>query len=76
MKLVGVIDRIEDDKIVVINLVDRSGSLYIKKECFDFKIYEGLWLEISFIPNPQKGERVKAEIQKLQSELLRRSKKK
>jgi hypothetical protein len=74
MKLYGVIDRIEDGKIVVVNLVDRKGSMYLPKELFDFKIYEGLWLVIEFTPDEKKTEEMKLNIKNLQEKLLKRKK--
>lgn len=73
MKLYGVIDRIEDGKIVVINIVDKKGSMYLPKDVFDFKIYEGLWLNIEISPNEDKTQEVKLRIKKLQEKLLKRS---
>ncbi|MCS7151683.1 MAG: DUF3006 domain-containing protein [Endomicrobia bacterium] len=76
MKIYGVIDRIEDGKIVVINIVDRKGSIYLPVEIFDFKIYEGLWLNIEILPDEEKTKQAKLRIQELQEKLLKRSKKK
>jgi hypothetical protein len=56
MKLYGVINRIEDAEIVVVNLIDRKTSMYLPKELFDFKIYESLWLVVEFTPDEKKTE--------------------
>lgn len=73
MKIYGVIDRIEDGKIAVINIVDKKGTIYLPKEIFDFKIYEGLWLSIEILPDESKTEETKLRIKKLQDKLLKRS---
>jgi len=75
-QLLGVIDRIEDDKIVVININDRNGSIYIKKSAFKFKVYEGMWVRINFSPEPKKEEEMKLQIEQLQKKLLSRKNKK
>jgi len=41
-EIIWYIDRIENDKIVVVSLVNKKGSMYLPKNLFDFKIYEGL----------------------------------
>ncbi len=74
MKVYGVIDRIEDGKIVVVNLVDRSGSMYLPKEMFNFKIYEGLWLVIEINPDEKKTNEMRLKIKRLQEKLLKRKK--
>ncbi len=74
-KLLGVIDRIEDGKVVVLNFNDRKGSAYIDKSSFNFKVYEGMWLRIEFYPEPEKENGTRLKIKKLQEELLKRSKK-
>ncbi len=74
MKFYGVIDRIEDGKIVVVNLVEKKGSMYLPKEMFDFKIYEGLWLIIEINPDENKTQEMKLKIKKLQEKLLKRTK--
>jgi hypothetical protein len=74
--LFGVIDRIEDNKIVVINLNNRKGSMYIAKSVFSFKVYEGMHLKIDITHQPDKEQEIKLQIQQLQNNLLSRSKKK
>ncbi len=74
MKVYGVIDRIEDGKIVVVNLVDRDGIMYLPKEMFNFKIYEGLWLIIEINPDEEETNKMKLKIKKLQEKLLKRKK--
>lgn len=76
MKLYGVIDRIEDDKIVVVNFVNKQGSMYLPKKIFDFKIYEGLWLSIEILPDEKKTDETKLKIKQLQEKLLKRAKEK
>ncbi len=73
--LYGVIDRIEDNKIVVINLEHRQGTLYLPKKLFTFSIYEGLWLKIVISPDYNKSQEMKLKISALQKELLERNKK-
>ncbi len=46
MEVLGVIDRIEDNKFVVINFVDIKGTMYLPKEKFNFPIHEGLVIKI------------------------------
>ncbi len=75
MKFYGVIDRIEDDKIVVINVVNKKGSMYLDKELFNFKIYEGLWLKIEINPDEDKTNKMKIKVLSLQQRLLKRTKK-
>ncbi len=74
MKIYGVIDRIEDDKIVVVNILENKGFMYFKKEVFEFKLYEGLWLKIEILPDEEKTEKTKLKIIKLQHKLLKKSK--
>jgi len=74
MKVYGVIDRIEDGKILVVNLVDRDGIMYLPKEMFNFKIYEGLWLIIEINPDEEETNKMKLKIKKLQEKLLKRKK--
>ncbi|MFN3550884.1 MAG: hypothetical protein ACK4WJ_03650 [Endomicrobiia bacterium] len=76
MKIYGVIDRIEDDKIVVINILKNKGVMYLNKDIFRFRIYEGLWLKIEFLPDEEKTKETKLKIIKLQQELLNKSKNK
>lgn len=75
-KILGVIDRIEDNKIVVINLNGRKGSMYIKKSVFNFNVYEGMWVSIKIFPELDKEKKMRLQIQQLQKELLSKSKKK
>lgn len=74
MKLYGVIDRIEDDRIVVINIIKNKGTMFLPKEIFNFKIYEGLWLKIEIFHDEEKTKETKLRIIKLQQELLKKSK--
>ncbi|MCX7716253.1 MAG: DUF3006 domain-containing protein [Endomicrobia bacterium] len=76
MKLYAVIDRIEDNKIVVVNFVDKKGSMYLPKEIFDFEIYEGLWLIIEITPDENKTQEMKTKIISLQKKLLKQTRKK
>jgi hypothetical protein len=75
MTLIGIIDRIEDDKIVVINIEKNKGLMYLPKNLFNFKIYEGLWLKIEISADENKTEQTRIEIKKLQQKLLSKSKK-
>lgn len=74
MKFHAFIDRIEDNKIVVLNLFENKTVLYLPKEIFDFKIYEGLWVQIEILPDEEKTKELKFEVKKLQKELLERTK--
>ncbi len=69
----GYIDRIEDKKFAVINIIG-GGEMIIPVKQFKFKIYEGMHLEINFKPNPESEKKLLERVKKLQRELLRRSK--
>lgn len=71
----GYIDRIEDKKFAVINIIG-GGEMIIPVKQFKFKIHEGMHLEIDFKPKPEEEKKTLDRIKKLQQELLKRSKNK
>ncbi|MBN2407089.1 MAG: DUF3006 domain-containing protein [Elusimicrobia bacterium] len=68
----GIIDRIEDGKTAVINIVG-GGSMLIPAEQFDIKIHEGQHLKITFEPDEESEQKTREEIKNLQEELLKRN---
>lgn len=68
------VDRIEDGKFAVINVIG-GGEMVIPVKQFKFKIHEGMHLEINFEPRPDEEKKTLDRIKKLQQELLRKSKK-
>ncbi len=73
MKILAFVDRIEDDT-VVLNIPKIKEILYLPKKFFDFKIYEGLWLDVEVKINYKKTKQEKVSIKKLQQKLLKRNK--
>jgi len=71
----AIIDRIEDGKIAVLNVIG-GGKMSIPVKQFKFKLHEGMLLEIEFTPNKKAENKAVKEIKNLQNELLRRSKNK
>jgi hypothetical protein len=68
-----VVDRIEEDKFVVIELPDLN-IIQIEKKFMPEEINEGNVIDITFKLNPEAEKEKRAEIKKLQEELLNRSK--
>lgn len=71
----AVIDRIEDGKTAVLT-VNGGGEMIIPVKRFKFKLHEGMWLDVKFIPNKKAESKSLDRIKKLQQELLSRSSKK
>ncbi|HAM38542.1 MAG: hypothetical protein A2474_06975 [Elusimicrobia bacterium RIFOXYC2_FULL_34_12] len=65
----AIIDRIEDGKIAVINIIG-GGKMSIPTKQFKFKIHEGMFLNIQFKPDKKAEEKQIKEIKSLQNELL------
>jgi len=55
---------------VVVNLIARKTGMYLPKELFDFKIYEGLGLVVEFTPD----EKNRSEVENKTEKLLKREK--
>ena len=68
----GIIDRIEDGKIAVINIVG-GGSMQIPAEQFDIEIHEGQNLKIIFETDEESEQDTRESIKTLQEELLKRT---
>jgi len=68
----GIVDRIEDAKVVVIS-IEGGGQIIIPVSQFNFEVYEGAHLDIDFKLNPEKEENMHSEIKNLQDELLKKS---
>ena len=74
IKLQVVVDRIEEDKIAVLEMPDMS-TLEIDKKFLPEKVKEGNVLDIAIKINPKKEKKIKKEVSDLQQELLERTKK-
>lgn len=68
-----VVDRVEEDKIAVIELPDLS-IIELDKKFLPGDIKEGNVVDVNFKLNPEAEKEKRAEIKKLQEELLNRSK--
>lgn len=73
MKLLGFVDRIENNT-VVLSVPKIKEVFYLPKKIFNFKIYEGLWLDIEVKINYKKTKQEKVSIKRLQQKLLKRNK--
>lgn len=69
------IDRIEDGKFAVINVIG-GGEMIIPARQFKFKIREGMHLDVDFRPDEKSERETLDRVKKLQAELLARSNKK
>lgn len=73
MEIFGVIDRIEDSKVVVIRLVDIGSNIYLPIESFNFPVYEGQWVKIKILPERKKEINTKLKIFKLRKKLYQKN---
>lgn len=74
-KIQVVVDRIEEDKIAVLEMPDMS-TLEIDKKYLPAKVKEGNVLNIRIKINLEKEKKIRDEISDLQQELLNRTKNK
>lgn len=74
-KIQVVVDRIEEDKIAVIEMPDMS-TIEIDKIFLPEKVKEGNVINVIFKINPEAEKKIREEISDLQQELLNRTKNK
>ncbi len=75
IKFQTIIDRIEEEKIAVLELPDMT-TLEIDKKFLPVDVKEGNVLDVKITINPEKEKELKEEVNKLQEELLNRTKNK
>ncbi len=73
-KIQVVVDRIEEDKIAVIEMPDMS-TLEVDKKFLPEKVKEGNVLDIKIKINKKAEKKIRSEVSDLQQELLERTKK-
>ncbi len=69
----GIVDRIEDGRIAVID-IKGGGRMLLPADNVDIKISEGDHLTINFKQDPQSKEKMRKEINDIKKELLERTK--
>ncbi|MEA3506779.1 MAG: DUF3006 domain-containing protein [Elusimicrobiota bacterium] len=71
----GIVDRIEDGRIAVID-IDGGGQMLVPVENLGIKVNEGDHLKIKLKQDPESREKMRKEINDIKEELLERTRKK